>query len=220
LRQDFSIHSITVKDNPPASCVGWLDAPLGLFALLAVFFALRLTTDISTAMLCIMMIAGNAIVVGAIEILRAPWRQRPPSAEPFGVIFKRAFVKYLGLLLALGVVFFFYWLFPEYDRTYYKSYFKVGVEILPWVLGMAAFYLLWAEWRIPDMDDGALQAGNLLLGKWRGADWKKLRHYALCWAVKGYFLPLMWGDLAVGIENAAGKKISGCHEDQLERDGG
>lgn len=202
MQEDFSISSVTVKDRPPASCVGWADAVLGLSVLLLVFFTLRLATDISSAVLCMLMIMANALAVGVLEIIRAPWRKRPPSSEPFGIILKRAGVKYLGLLLAVGGVSFFYWLFPEYDRTYYKSYFRVGVEILPWILGIAAFYLLWAEWRIPDTKDGALHAGNLLLGKWRDADWKKLRHYALCWAVKGYFLPLMWGDLAAGIEKA------------------
>lgn len=205
LQQSFSLSSVTVGENPPKSCVGWADAVLGLAVLLAVFFALRVTTDISSAVLCVLMIAANALAVGTLEILRAPWRKRPPSSEPFAVILKRAGVKYLGLLLAVGTVSFLYWLFPEYDRAYYKSYFDVGPRILPWVLAGAAFYLVWAEWRIPDTKDGALQAGRLLLGKWKDADWKKLRHFALSWLVKGYFLPIMWGDLAKGIDKLRDK---------------
>jgi isoprenylcysteine carboxyl methyltransferase (ICMT) family protein YpbQ len=38
-----------------------------------------------------------------------------------------------------------------------------------------------------------------VLGKWKSIDWSVLSQYALGWLVKGYFLPIMFGDVANNI---------------------
>ncbi len=188
--------SLTAPRKPPVSCVGWWDSVIGLGTILALFFGLRFETSFSDAELSCLLMMGTAFTVGALEIRRAPWRKRAPSKEAFGAILERAAVKYLGFFLTIAVVLFLYWLFPEYRRPYYNSFFEMVRLLLPWLFAVSAVYFLWAEWRVPEEKDGSWQAGLLVLGQWGLVDYEKLKQYALGWLVKAYFLPIMFGDLA------------------------
>lgn len=180
----------------PLSCVGWWDSVIGLTAVLITFFYLRFLGFLTSAELALSLIAVNALVIGGIEIRRAPWRKRPPSSEPFIAIAKRSSVKLIGFFLSVGVVGFLYWLFPEYRKPYYNSYFEAVFLLLPWLLPVSIAYFLYAEWRIPQEKDGCWYAGLLVLGQWRKIDYYKLKQHALGWLVKGYFMAIMFGDLA------------------------
>lgn len=191
--------SLETPDKPPVSCVGWLDAFLGVGVMLGLFFGLRHDNTLSDARFCALMVAALGLALGAVEILRAPWRKIRPAPQQFSEILKRAAVKYIGFLAGLAFIGFLYWVFPEYHREYYNRYFDMVFLILPFLPVIFAAYFLYAEWRFPAEKDGSWHAGMFMLGKWEQVDSAKLRHNIFCWLVKGYFLAIMFGDLSNGL---------------------
>lgn len=189
----------TIARLPP-SCVGWIDPFIGLIVIFVIFLGLRhLPLDqLSNGMLAFYMLAGTGIVLGAIEILRAPWRRQAPSSEPLSVILHRAGIKYIGFIAGMAFIGFLYWLFPEYRRPYYKHFFDLVEMVLPYIPFIFAFYFVYAEWRFPAEKDGSWMAGMFVLGRWSEIEWFTLQQNVLGWLVKGYFLPIMVGDM-IGI---------------------
>jgi hypothetical protein len=105
--------------------------------------------------------------------------------------FPRTLVKYLGLVVTLGVIGFLYWLLPEYHSKYYLTLHQVGV-FLPWFVLAAFPYFLWVDSRMTEPEDEYWHMGCLALGRWRRVDFQRLRAHAMGWLVKAFFLPLMF----------------------------
>ncbi len=180
----------------PRSCVGWLDAFLGLGVIAAFYFAFRFNLDLTMPMFSIVLILGLSVFLGILEIARAPWRKAPPSSEPFSAILCRSGFKILGFFATLAAIGFLYWLFPEYRRPYYEPYFEAVALLFPVIPPLFVAYFIFAEWRFPEPRDGNWQMAMFVLGRWREINWEKLRQHALGWLVKGFFLAIMFGDLA------------------------
>ncbi len=191
----------TYPIDPPKSVVGWFDAFLGLFVVLILFFyGTQIAADqVSNPLLVIFLVASLGLVIGAVEIYRAPWRNMRASRDSWTNISIRALIKLLGFFLALSIIAFLYWLFPEYRREYYAQYFLGLIIVAPWIPLIAIPYFFYVEWRLPYERGGAFEAGMLFLGKWKNVEWNSLTQYALGWLVKGYFLPIMFGDVANNI---------------------
>jgi protein-S-isoprenylcysteine O-methyltransferase Ste14 len=182
-------------DKPPASCVSWWDAPIGLGVMLGAFFLLR-EKGLSHAELSGLLILSIVVVLGVIEIARAPWLKTKPETQSFTAILSRAFVKYVGFFAGVAFIAFLYWIFPEYRRPYYDKYFEIVFMVLPWLPLIFAAYFLFAEWRFRPEKDGSWHMGKLVLGQWKEVSQEKIKYNLLGWLVKGYFLPIMFGDLA------------------------
>ncbi len=185
----------------PPSVVGWFDALFALPVIVGLFFILRNIPEaqLSDTMLGIILVISLAVVMGVIEIRRAPWRRLPRSSDSVGEIFGRAIIKLLGFFAALAAVAFAYWLFPEYDRAYYGKFFEAAVMVVPWLPLICVPYFLYIEWRLPQEKGGAWETASFVLGKWKGIDWNILSQYALGWLVKGFFLPIMFADVVNNI---------------------
>ena len=147
----------------------------------------------------ILLVAGLALVIGAIEIARAPWRGLPPSQASSNVILSRAAFKLLGFIVTLAVIGFLYWLFPEYHRTYYRSFFESVGIVLPWFILLAIPYFVYVEWRLPKEEGGMWNTALFATARWSEVDWSCLRQHALGWLVKAFFLPIMFGDIVNNI---------------------
>jgi len=186
----------------PRSAVGWFDALFALPVIVGLFFLLRSvpTEVLSDVQLGILLVAALAVVMGYIEIRRAPWRQLPPPPSSLVSVFERATIKLIGFAVALSGVAFLYWLFPEYDRAYYTLYFEAAAVMLPWLPVLVVPYFLYVEWRLPRENGGAWNTAMLVLGKWSEVDWHKVSQYALGWLVKGYFLPIMFTDVVNNLD--------------------
>ncbi|HVY12519.1 MAG TPA: isoprenylcysteine carboxyl methyltransferase, partial [Alphaproteobacteria bacterium] len=107
--------------------------------------------------------------------------------------------KMLGFVASLAMIGFLYWVFPEYRRSYYQPYFDILTLTLPFILPTFLVYYLFAEWRFPEYRDGCWQMAMLVLGRWKKIDGEKLRQHILGWLIKGYFLAIMFGDMASGL---------------------
>jgi protein-S-isoprenylcysteine O-methyltransferase Ste14 len=132
--------------------------------------------------------------------------------------FARVGIKLLGLLGTLALLALLYWVFPEYnpslkpDAGFYSNFFTLCWKAGPWVLGVCAVYFYFVDARLDDPHDGYWYFGRLLLWR-RGIDWAKVRNHLRTWAVKGFFLPLMFTFLCNNLpglhwhaEHAAGFK--------------
>lgn len=183
----------------PKSVVGWFDALFALPAVIAAFFILR-HSALSDVQLSVVLVIVLAAVMGVIEILRAPWRTQPASGDSWALITERAVIKLLGFFAALATVSFLYWLFPEYQRDYYARFFAAARMVVPWLPLVCIPYFFYVEWRLPFEEGGAWHAALALLGKWNQVDWFVFSQYALGWLVKGFFLPIMFGDIANNID--------------------
>lgn len=185
--------------KPPPSCVGWMDTFFGSVLFLVVFFRLKDIVTITSTELAFYMILGTASILGYLEISRAPWLKTKPSSETFTVIAKRAAIKWLGFWLCIGAGALLYWLLPEYKRPYYQTFFDLARMCLPWMPALFAAYFLYAEWRFPEERDGSWQVGMLAMGQFHAIDKKVFFQHILGWMVKFYFIPIMFGDMANGI---------------------
>lgn len=69
---------------------------------------------------------------------------------------------------------------------------------LPALLLLTPAYVRWAERRMPQPDDGYARLGQVLLGRrrWR---WDEQRPLLLAWAVKLFFIPLMYTWLVMAV---------------------
>lgn len=85
-----------------------------------------------------------------------------------------------------------YWIFPEYDGSFYDPWYRVLTWLgLPLIVA-TPIYVAWVDARMPAPRDSYWQLGRLLTGHRRDCEPAVLGQHLLGWLVKGFFLPLMF----------------------------
>ena len=112
----------------------------------------------------------------------------------------RTGVKLLGLLGSLAFPALAYLMFPVYAGDLYGPFFAMLVYLVPAWLVAAVPYFYLVDRRMREPRDGYWQLGMVLLLRWREVDPKLLGQHLLGWTVKGFFLPLMFGYMCLGME--------------------
>lgn len=117
--------------------------------------------------------------------------------------FARTGLKLVGLLATVALLGLLYWIFPEYNPSlrsvtaelpnpgFYSNFFALCRFAGPWALGVCVVYFFFVDARLNDPQDGYWHFGRLVLGG-DGLDWAKIRNHLRTWAVKGFFMPLMF----------------------------
>ena len=113
--------------------------------------------------------------------------------QPLRVRAPRVLRKWLGLHATLAAVAAIYWVLAEYRGSLYVPFFTVAGTLLPAFSLLAVPYIAWVDARMARPQDIYWQLGDLLLGGSSRIDRAALGQHALAWAVKGFFLPLMFG---------------------------
>ena len=113
--------------------------------------------------------------------------------QPLRVRAPRVLRKWLGLHATLAAVAAIYWVLAEYRSSLYAPFFTVAGTLLPAFSLLAVPYIAWVDARMARPQDIYWQLGDLLLGGSSRIDRAALGQHALAWAVKGFFLPLMFG---------------------------
>ena len=113
--------------------------------------------------------------------------------QPLRVRAPRVLRKWLGLHATLAAVAAIYWVLAEYRGSLYVPFFTVAGTLLPVFSLLAVPYIAWVDARMARPQDIYWQLGDLLLGGSSRIDRAALGQHALAWAVKGFFLPLMFG---------------------------
>ena len=113
----------------------------------------------------------------------------------------RLFVKLVGFYATLAIVAAAYWLLPEYGHDYYAPFWQAVSAWAPlFALGALPYFAVIDRY-MAEPRDGYWQAGLLALGRWHEIDGVLLRKHTLEWVVKGFFLPLMFFQLALLLGN-------------------
>ena len=99
--------------------------------------------------------------------------------------------KLLGFWLTIGAVAALYWLLPVYSEPFYEPFVQICFYCLPALLILAPLYIGYVDRLQIDPHDAYLELALLFSGK-RPADWSALAAHARGWAIKGFFLPLMF----------------------------
>ncbi|MFT3868669.1 MAG: hypothetical protein QM715_09230 [Nibricoccus sp.] len=111
---------------------------------------------------------------------------------------ERTLVKLLGLLVTVALVTLLYWIFPEYnpsfkpDAGFYSNFFLLCRKAGPYVLGVCVVYFFLIDARMTDPRDGYWHFGRAILLDFKQVNWAKVNNHLRTWAVKGFFLPLMF----------------------------
>lgn len=188
---------------------GWLGL-LGFFAGVAWLNIFNPKWPRPALALVVMAMAAIPMLICDYLVLRRMAHQGPVDGftRHGQASWRRVGVKFLGLLGTVAVIFFFYWLFPEYHSSFlppgafYSNFLITCGVVGPFALVLTPFYFRLVDGRMSDPHDGYWHVGQIFLLRWREVDWDKVAKHARVWAVKGFFLPLMFsyaGNNAVGL---------------------
>ncbi|MFI4890690.1 MAG: isoprenylcysteine carboxylmethyltransferase family protein [Steroidobacterales bacterium] len=139
---------------------------------------------------CLAVVLVIAVAEWVVPRLRSPSPGALAVAALRPLDLQRVAVRLWGLAATLGLIAFGYWLFPEYNGSFYAPYWQFLRTIAP-AGALVPLYFMWADRRLQDPEDEYLHFGYLVLGRWHSARWPLIRHHLLSWAVKAFFLPLM-----------------------------
>ncbi|AFU98457.2 methyltransferase family protein [Simiduia agarivorans] len=142
---------------------------------------------------CVLVGLAWALPIAGLEALfLKPWRRESAglTGSGFQPKIQRVIVKLLALAGCITAVALTYWLLPEYQGTFYDPFYTVLFKVLPYWLLFAVPYVWWVDgWQTQPQDSYWL-FGRWLLGR---ETWcEALTQLLLGWAVKGFFLPLMF----------------------------
>jgi len=145
--------------------------------------------------------AAFAVPIAILEMLVLGVHRRSSTgldfAGPPRPNLQRLFVKLVGFYATVVTVAVGYWLLPEYGHDYYGVFWQAASAWWPvFVIGAVPYFAVIDRYMV-EPRDGYWQAGLLALGRWEEMDAALLRKHVLEWAVKAFFLPLMFYQLAL-----------------------
>ena len=100
--------------------------------------------------------------------------------------------KLTGLAVTIGVVAAAYWLLTEYQGDFYAPFFTAVRTCFPAFVIAAPLYFAYVDRRQRDPEDIYAEIGAFMLAGRVPRDPTVIRQHALGWAVKAFFLPLMF----------------------------
>ncbi len=187
--------------RPRSVNAGWVNF-LGLGGFLTAVTLLA-RFDLSVPVFALLSMLATAGPMIAVDLVVRKVHRRPSTELAWnetsrpGFDVQRVAVKLLGLAGSLAPLIIVYTVIPEYQRSFYNPYWK-GLELAaPWAIPLVVAYFGFVDARMIRPHDGYWKVGSMLLGRlrWRelGPDARhELVHHALGWAIKGFFLPLMF----------------------------
>ena len=180
----------------PRSCTNMainLTGLAGFFVALVAFALLPEVAATSRAVLCILALV---VPIAALELIYLKTHRRPSTgldfAKPRAVDAKRVAVKLVGLFGTITTIAVVYWLVPTYHEPFYRPFWQVTAYALPIAIALAVPYFVALDRYMIDSEDAYYHAGLAFLGRRSSAAVAMLRQFALAWAVKAFFLPLMF----------------------------
>jgi len=104
---------------------------------------------------------------------------------------RRAIIRSLGLYATLALCGLVYWVFPEYQGSFYAPYWAFLKLVGPLVLIGCLPYFYLVDGYIENRRDPYFEFGRLLVSINKQVDAHVIKHHLLGWLVKLFFLPLM-----------------------------
>jgi protein-S-isoprenylcysteine O-methyltransferase Ste14 len=199
----------------PACASGiWLTSASALLLIGVLVWMTSSNFDAMTVLVACLL--AMAVPIGIVDVVwNKVYRRRSagldgPGTEPLAVRLPRVAVKLLGLWVTLALIALAYWALPEYGGDFYDPFFDLVALIAP-VFALGAIpYFIHVDRRMADPYDGYWLAGQLVSGNLPSHpdDISKLKHHALGWTIKAFFLPLMTVFLFANIQWMSDNDVS------------
>lgn len=165
------------------------------------------------ALRTLLCMAGTAVPMILLDLFVRGMHRRESTGLLFGrpanpTDLRRVATKLLGFWGTLATIALVYWVAPEYHREFYDPFWDLMRMVLPVVVVGSVPYFWSIDRKMERPEDEFWTAGRFLLGRWSRLDWTTLRHHALGWTIKGFYLPLMTTYLGGSIVGFAEIKLS------------
>jgi protein-S-isoprenylcysteine O-methyltransferase Ste14 len=186
--------AVVDRQTTITSAAGPLTGIAGLaVALLAIALLRDWQQSLYLKTLAIVAASGAAMIIVDLQLYRVNLNPTTGLAaapiRPFNVA--RTARKLVGFWLTIGVIAALYWLLPVYSDPFYRPFMQACFYCLPALVILAPPYIGYVDRLQLDPADAYLDLARLLTGK-RPDDWSVLAAHARGWAVKAFFLPLMF----------------------------
>lgn len=112
--------------------------------------------------------------------------------RPFAPSLERAILKIAGLALTLAPFALAYWMFPEYNGSFYDPFYRLLARNWPGLVVASVIYLTVVDGHMLQPRDAYWQLGRLLLGKTEDLRAPDIANHYRSWLVKAFFFPLMF----------------------------
>lgn len=164
------------------------------------------------ALLCM---AAYALPVATLELGVAKVHRRPSTGLDWSLPARRpadphrVAVKLVGLVASIGAVVALHWALRLYDAADLAVAGFAGLALAPVFLCLVVPYVDRVDRAMVEPRDGYWHVGCLLLGRRAECDAGELRAHALGWAIKGFFLPIMFVYLVGALARLGGAAAAG-----------
>ncbi|MGH7439086.1 MAG: isoprenylcysteine carboxyl methyltransferase, partial [Polyangiaceae bacterium] len=191
---EMSEKKLSVRSGPPASATHFGLNMVALCASLGSLYFLR-HKDLGLENDMLVMLGGCAIPVILLDLLVLKVHRRPSTGLDWDRTFEpspgRVATKMLGLALTILPIAFVYWLFPEYQGSFYDPLYNLLHRFWLSLVAGSLAYIWFVDGYLVDPYDTYWMIGRWALG-WRGdLKWPAVKNHYLGWLVKAFFLPLM-----------------------------
>lgn len=129
--------------------------------------------------------------------------------RPFSL--ERTVRKVTGLYATFSVIAAGYWFFPVYRRPLFDNFWPAIELVIPCVILAAPIYIALIDRRLREPEDTYAAIGSFILHGKVPSDMGQIRQYALGWAVKAFFLPLMFAYMCGSLNSF----LTGLQQDEL-----
>lgn len=102
------------------------------------------------------------------------------------------FTKILGLLVTIGVIALYYTVADLYRGDWYSPFFNVISANFPLITVITLLYFAWVHFLMKEPNDAYWELGRFILTFGRDGNRAHIRDHCLAFAVKTFFLPLMF----------------------------
>jgi protein-S-isoprenylcysteine O-methyltransferase Ste14 len=184
----------STKSGPPASATHFGLNMVALCVSLGSLYFLR-KKDLGLENDMLVMLAGAAVPIILFDLLILKVHRRASTGLDWDRNFEpspiRVATKLLGLAATIAPIAWLYWVFPEYQGSFYDPLYSLLRRFAISLVAGAVAYLWFCDGYLIDPKDAYWQLGRVFLGHREDAKgWDIANHYR-GWLVKAFFLPLM-----------------------------
>lgn len=180
--------------RPPTVTNNWINL-LGLLGAAGVVWLL-IHDGQPAAHAALLGVVVLALLVGLAELGLLRTHCRPSSglrwARGIPMAPGRIAIKLLGLVTTMGLIGLVYWLAPEYRNDRYAAFWYALRLTWPYIFTFQVAYFIALDGRMQQPRDGYYHMGCAVLGRFGQVDRKAIAQHLLGWAIKGFFIPLMF----------------------------
>ncbi|MFT4625852.1 MAG: hypothetical protein ACI8PZ_004523 [Myxococcota bacterium] len=181
----------------PASVTDMRVNLIGFLGLLgATWWAVGAGRELDVVSTTVVLMLSLALPIVGLDLLLHRVHRRPSTGldwdAPLQPDAGRLATKAVGVLACLGMVGAVYALAPEYQGSFYARFYTFLWWLGPPVAVLAVPYMVWADGKLVEPQDGYWHLGRGVLGQWSEVDLYKVGDLLRGWVVKGFFVPLMY----------------------------